>query len=296
MVGDGGADLMTWFRVDDDLPFHRKVVAAGNAAMGLWVRAGAWCAQHLTDGFVPEDMVAILGTTSQRSKLINAGLWHEVPGGCQFHEWLGSGRQPTAESVREKRAKAAERQAKHRNAMYENSQASGGSHSVTDASVTGSVTPFVTPAPTRPDPTTSPGGDVVLAPAAPRDDRAGTQLSVIPGGQVQRQVPLTARDAVKAWHDAYTATHDAKPTERAVKQAGREAKALLDAGNPPDRVLATARSAGARGFATLEREYGHLASRGNTGSAAPRRESTTDARVRAGLELADKYGRQEDAG
>ncbi len=289
---------MTWFRVDDDLPFHRKVVAAGNAAMGLWVRAGAWCAQHLTDGFVPDDMVAILGTASQRSKLIKAGLWVEVPGGCQFHQWLGSGRQPTAESVREKRARGAERQAKHRNSMYANTQATGASNAVTDASVTGGVTPFVTPAPTRPVPTTSPSGDVVHAPAVPRtSERAGTQLAVIPGGQVTRQLPVTARDAVKVWHDAYTETHDGKPTERAIKQVGRESKALIDAGNAADTVLAAARSAGARGLATVEREHGHLGSRPTAKAAAPR-QSTTQARVNAGLELVAKYERleQETAG
>ena len=53
---------MPWFKVDDNLAFHHKVVAAGNAAMGLWVRAGAMCAQQLTDGFVPDHMVNTLGS------------------------------------------------------------------------------------------------------------------------------------------------------------------------------------------------------------------------------------------
>jgi len=43
---------MPWFKVDDTLAFHAKVVAAGNAAMGLWVRAGAHSMQQLTDGFI----------------------------------------------------------------------------------------------------------------------------------------------------------------------------------------------------------------------------------------------------
>lgn len=150
---------MTWFKVDDDLAFHRKVVAAGNASMGLWVRAGSWCAQHLTDGFIPDEMIGILGTPAQRSKLIKVGLWTEVPGGCQFHQWSENGRQPTAQSVREKRERAAERQAKHRAEMYANSQVNGGSHAVTNTSVTGTVTPLFTPAPTRPDPS-SPNGEL----------------------------------------------------------------------------------------------------------------------------------------
>ena len=47
---------MSWFKVDDQLAFNAKVVAAGNEAMGLWVRAGSWSAAQLTDGFIPEHM------------------------------------------------------------------------------------------------------------------------------------------------------------------------------------------------------------------------------------------------
>ncbi len=78
---------MTWFKVDDNLVFHRKTVAAGNAAMGLWVRSGSWCAAHLTDGFIPDHMIAILGSAAQMQKLVKAGLWITVEGGCQFHGW-----------------------------------------------------------------------------------------------------------------------------------------------------------------------------------------------------------------
>jgi len=196
---------MTWFKVDDDLAFHRKVIAAGNAAMGLWVRAGSWCAQHLTDGFVPEEMVGILGTPAQRAKLIKAGLWIEVDGGCQFHEWNENGRQPTAKQVREKRERAAERQAKHRAAIYANGQVSEGSNGVTDASVTAGVTPLLTPAPTRPDPYSSPNGELPLplpppaaAGAAPPDPEPATQIRIaqnITCAYVER-VPLSKFPAV----------------------------------------------------------------------------------------------------
>ena len=33
---------MPWFNVDDGFAFHRKAVRAGNAAIGLWTRAGSW--------------------------------------------------------------------------------------------------------------------------------------------------------------------------------------------------------------------------------------------------------------
>jgi hypothetical protein len=87
---------MTWFKVDDNLAFHHKTVTAGVSAMGLWVRAGSWCAQTLTDGFVPEHMVPALpdGDAGLAGRLVEAGLWRRVKGGFAFHEW--SDRQPVS--------------------------------------------------------------------------------------------------------------------------------------------------------------------------------------------------------
>ncbi len=112
---------MTWFRVDDDLPFHPKVIKAGNEAMGLWVRAGSWSSQHLTDGFVPDAVIRTISTESRpdgshprtntglAKRLIDAGLWSKVAGGCQFHEWNENGRQPTRDKVKREREAARER-------------------------------------------------------------------------------------------------------------------------------------------------------------------------------------------
>ncbi|MFC5184392.1 hypothetical protein [Actinomadura harenae] len=103
---------MTWFKVDDTLAFHRKVVAAGNAAMGLWVRAGSWSAQQLTDGFVPKHMVASLGTRGQAEKLVAVGLWEHAEGGYVFHGW--NERQPTRQQVEQEREAARERMRRRR--------------------------------------------------------------------------------------------------------------------------------------------------------------------------------------
>jgi hypothetical protein len=95
---------VTWFRVDDNLAFHPKVIAAGNAAMGLWVRAGSWSNRYLTDGLIADDQARTLGTKAEAAKLVNSGLWVPAPGGYQFHEW--DERQPPAADV--KRAQDAE--------------------------------------------------------------------------------------------------------------------------------------------------------------------------------------------
>lgn len=101
---------MAWFQVDDQLAMHRKVCEAGNAAMGLWVRAGAWSMANLTEGFVSKPAAKTLGTASQAKALVSSGLWVEVEGGYQFHEW--GARQLSAEQIAERRRKRAEAGAK----------------------------------------------------------------------------------------------------------------------------------------------------------------------------------------
>ncbi|WP_280381024.1 hypothetical protein [Nocardia wallacei] len=92
--------------VDDGAAFHPKFVAAGNAACGLWMRAGAWSQQNLTEGFIPADVARTLGSAAQIRKLVTVKLWHEEPGGYQFHEW--GQRQMSKAEILERRRKRAE--------------------------------------------------------------------------------------------------------------------------------------------------------------------------------------------
>lgn len=108
---------MPWFRVDDTLPFNAKVTSAGNGAMGLWVRAGAWAMQQLSDGYIPTHAARSMGTKAEADRLVKAGLWVAVDGGYRFHQWLD--RQPSREQVEADRAAAAERQRRAREAAKE---------------------------------------------------------------------------------------------------------------------------------------------------------------------------------
>lgn len=111
---------MPWFKVDDKLHSHRKVIRAGIPAMGLWVVAGSWCADQLGDGFVPDYVAQRLDPdfAEHAAALVAAKLW--VPGekdgetGWYFHQWSDDGRQPTAEAVNAKRDEARVRMAKLR--------------------------------------------------------------------------------------------------------------------------------------------------------------------------------------
>ncbi|MCA1218861.1 mucin-2 [Streptomyces sp. 8L] len=116
---------MTWFKVDDTAYAHPKLLKAGNAALGLWVRAGAYAAQHLTEGVVPGIVAELYGTGPQARKLVTAGLWHQhghscphakckqpPPGDYVMHDFLIYN--PTRARVESDRAAAAERQQRAR--------------------------------------------------------------------------------------------------------------------------------------------------------------------------------------
>lgn len=98
---------MAWFKVDDTLSFNAKVIAAGNEAIGVWVRAGAWCAAQLTDGVIPKHVFAVIAGEANAeaiaSRLLQVALINESDDGSSyvFHDWFVY--QPSASEVRSKR-------------------------------------------------------------------------------------------------------------------------------------------------------------------------------------------------
>jgi hypothetical protein len=164
---------MVWFFVEDNLTFHKKALQAGNAAMGLWVRAGSLCAQQLTDGFITEDLARTIGGKALIQRLIDAELWLPVDGGYEFHQWAE--RQPTKARVEEQRKAARLRKEKWRDARNAAVTPSGtrdgtqdehvsehGTNSVRNATPTrasGDASRVTTPSHTKPSLTT-------LAPAS----------------------------------------------------------------------------------------------------------------------------------
>jgi hypothetical protein len=116
---------MPFFPVDDALWGHPKADAAGDAALGLWTRAGSYCANYLTEGAITAaELRKLRARPSQIRALVDAGLWHphghrcdrcpQPPtGGYQFHEWNKNGNRTRAQ-VQADRAAAAERQRRAR--------------------------------------------------------------------------------------------------------------------------------------------------------------------------------------
>lgn len=106
---------MPWFYVDDNLAFHPKVIEAGNCAMGLWVRCGAWSTSALTDGYVPLHIATQMGTQKQIATLVDTTLWivdDSGASGYHFHDWAT--RQITKAEVEARRSYERERKAEQR--------------------------------------------------------------------------------------------------------------------------------------------------------------------------------------
>jgi hypothetical protein len=98
---------MPWFRLEDSFYANPKVMAAGNPAIGLWVRSATWSAAQLTDGHIPGHIAASFGSRREADALTTARLW--VPVGDEFviADWLEY--QPSALEVKERRKRDAER-------------------------------------------------------------------------------------------------------------------------------------------------------------------------------------------
>lgn len=110
---------MSWFKLDDQFHSQPKVIAAGNAAIGLYCRLGTYCADKLTDGFVPTSVArSFMGTSKELRALTTCPipdtrpLLDEVPGGYLMRDYLDYN--PSRAAVLAERDKAKDRMARGR--------------------------------------------------------------------------------------------------------------------------------------------------------------------------------------
>ena len=105
---------MAWVRLDEEFAEHPKLANAGPLAGMMQVAALCYCNRHLTDGFIPRGQAPKLitcdGLYRERNgqvlpvtwrdvvqDMLNEGLWEEVDGGYQIHDYLEF--QPSKEDV-----------------------------------------------------------------------------------------------------------------------------------------------------------------------------------------------------
>lgn len=146
---------MSWFKVDDGFWSNPKVLNLSDGATALWVRAGAYCCQHLTDGVVLSSVLRVLGSEDAARELVAVGLWKSTRQGFEFHDW--SDYQETSAAVKKRREEQRDRQRKRRasrdssrNVTRDNGVTDGVTHGERHAPVTREC---VTPDPARPGPT-----------------------------------------------------------------------------------------------------------------------------------------------
>ena len=105
-----------WVKIDDNLPDHPKVLAAGPLAGWLFVCGLAYCNRYLTDGLIPSAMVGRLADIDDPAplagRLVEAGLWIACAGGYKVHDYLEY--QPSARKIRARREANRRRAAAYR--------------------------------------------------------------------------------------------------------------------------------------------------------------------------------------
>jgi hypothetical protein len=112
----------TYIKLNDDLPEHRKIVAAGGDAGWLHICALAYASRNKSDGRVPKGMVPRLSDRKQplklAEKLCAVSLWHAAGHDCKrcdqpevdeylIHDYLEHQRSAEhIEAIKKKRAAA----------------------------------------------------------------------------------------------------------------------------------------------------------------------------------------------
>jgi hypothetical protein len=237
--------MMPWIRLDDQFPDHPKVLAAGPAASWLYVCGIGYCNRLLTDGLIPSGQVRKLAdvdnATELAGKLVEAGLWEQVEGGYQVHDFLDY--QPSAEQVKAERADNAKRQQDWRDRKKEqrNAVTNTVTDTVSNAPRNGTVTPAPypprTPSRSLPDPdpeerVTPPIPPTPLRPARPAAAPPDRPEKAIPVGFSAFWEVWPKRegksDALAAWRklrpddDTIQSILDAIPRQQAAKDWPRE--------------------------------------------------------------------------
>lgn len=102
---------MTWVRIDDEFPDHKKIAGLSNDAFCLHVTAMCWAAKWQTDGKLPGKLLGKLGWRCQEpasaaAELVAANVWEITPEGWEIHDF--SEYNPTKEKIAELAAKRSE--------------------------------------------------------------------------------------------------------------------------------------------------------------------------------------------
>ncbi len=106
--------MTTWVKVYNSMPQNPKVLMAGDRAAWLAICGLCYSNEHLTNGFIARHTLPVVAPGVKNpevlaASLVAAELWHEVQGGWKIHDYQEH--QRSAEEIRDRRSKDAERKA-----------------------------------------------------------------------------------------------------------------------------------------------------------------------------------------
>jgi hypothetical protein len=228
---------VSWMKLDDQMHGHRKFVKLGAerlAATGLWATAGSWAAAAMTDGFVPDYIVAQWDPALTLAKaLVIVRLWSvdtaDGEDGFRFHDWceINGSRDEIVASRRD----AAERQRRSRDRRRQadgtlgpDDGGGGGRQQsfdvgIPDGATNGTVTPLVTPEHVTRDRAVT---DAVVTPAHPTPPHP-IEEQKIPRKRVPAAATRTARTTAgpefEEWYAAYPRHREPEAAARAWTKA-----------------------------------------------------------------------------
>ena len=139
---------MTWFKVDDGFPEHRKLEELETnsdlwaACLAVWLAAGCDCSRRLTEGKISVERLSRITPFGRKAvaiagRMVALGLWEKSGSSYLFHDWHDY--QPEAEVVEERRENAKERKKKWDMKQRERRRRNGVTERVTERVTTPSV-------------------------------------------------------------------------------------------------------------------------------------------------------------
>lgn len=259
---------MGWARLDDGWHDHPKVSEAGLEAAGLWAMCLTWAYRNRrtspTPGVVPDSVVArFAGGKARRltARLLELRLLDaHIPAGWPIHDFEDYLPNYSPEQAKAAGAKGGQAKASKQTAKRIASEPLDETLPDQERTATDSASGLVANSSRLRAGTPSPNPPSLRSGSAPSERGASAPAHASTRERDDAREALHAGAVVAAWVEACEA-NDVRPSAGQRSQVGRLAKELLAAGNDPARVLAAARAAAAKGFATIDRELTAMAGR-----------------------------------
>lgn len=223
---------MTWMTLDDAMLDHPKFIRAvkrgGSEAVHLWLGLRAYCAKHLTDGDVPEDMLdEVRGPSDPKRRRAalealladDVGLLERTSTGVRLHDYLQWSESRV--QVLAKREKARERKARSRGTASAGREESRRDEQRDGARTDDVHSGVVTnprardlpshPIPSHPDPPNPPSGDAGGSDSKPDLETRATAYLRDEQGERLRHQPAETWPEVRQVLDAFRAAWPKAP-------------------------------------------------------------------------------------